>query len=57
MNINIVIQNNDIDSIVLSGSSGSLINDDMPDYDIYVYSKKRVNIEYRKYFAKKYSFD
>ena len=49
------IKTNDIDAIVLSGSKTSLINDEMSDYDIYIYSKERVNIETRKNFAKKYA--
>ena len=49
------IKSNDIDAIVLSGSKTSLINDEMSDYDIYVYSKEKVNIENRKNFAEKYS--
>ena len=50
-----VIKSNDIDAIVLSGSKTSLINDEMSDYDIYVYSKEKINIETRKNFAEKYS--
>ena len=42
-------QKNNIDAIVLSGSQTSLINDNMSDYDIYVYSKEKVNIEMREY--------
>ena len=49
------IKSNDIDAIVLSGSKTSLINDEMSDYDIYVYSKEKINIETRKNFAEKYS--
>ena len=49
------IKSKDIDAIVLSGSKTSLINDEMSDYDIYIYSKERVNIETRKNFAEKYS--
>ena len=49
------IKTNDIDAIVLSGSKTSLINDEMSDYDIYVYSKEKINIETRKNFAEKYS--
>lgn len=48
------INSDDIDALVLSGSKSSLINDEMSDYDIYVYSKNRVNIETRKKFANKY---
>ena len=48
-------QKNNIDTIVLAGSQTSLINDNMSDYDIYVYSKEKVNIEMREKFAKKYS--
>ncbi|EKV55817.1 DUF4037 domain-containing protein [Brachyspira hampsonii] len=51
--------NNNIDSIVLSGSRSSLINDDMSDYDIYVYSKGLLNssedIELRRKFAEKHA--
>lgn len=50
-----VIKSNDIDAIVLSGSKTSLINDEMSDYDIYVYSKEKINIETRKNFAEKYA--
>ena len=57
--IKIMTKNNNIDSIVLSGSKTSLINDDMSDYDIYVYSKgltkSRKGIECRKEFAEKYA--
>ena len=49
------IKSNDIDAIVLSGSKTSLINDEMSDYDIYIYSKERINIETRKNFSEKYS--
>lgn len=49
------IKSNDIDAIVLSGSKTSLINDGMSDYDVYIYSKERINIETRKNFAEKYS--
>lgn len=48
------IKSDDIDAFVLSGSKTSLINDEMSDYDIYVYSKDKVNIETRKKFASKY---
>ena len=48
-------QKNNIDAIVLAGSQTSLINDNMSDYDIYVYSKEKVNIEMREKFTKKYS--
>lgn len=44
----------DIDALVLAGSKMGLINDEMSDYDIYVYSKDKVNIETRKKFARKY---
>ena len=50
-----VLKNNDIDAVVLSGSRTSLINDDMSDYDIYVYSKNRVDMNSRNSFAEKYS--
>ncbi|WPC37776.1 DUF4037 domain-containing protein [Brachyspira hyodysenteriae] len=57
--IKIMTKNNNIDSIVLSGSRSSLINDDMSDYDIYVYSKgltkNKEDIESRKEFALKYA--
>ena len=57
--IKIMTKNNNIDSIVLSGSRSSLINDDMSDYDIYVYSKgltkNKEGIESRKEFAYKYA--
>ena len=49
------LKNNDIDAVVLSGSKTSLINDNMSDYDIYVYSKNRVDINTRKKIAEKYS--
>ena len=49
------IKTNNIDAIVLSGSKTSLINDEMSDYDIYIYSKEKVNIETRKRFAEKYA--
>lgn len=48
------IKSDYIDAFVLSGSKTSLINDEMSDYDIYVYSKDKVNIETRKKFANKY---
>ena len=48
-------QKNNIDAIVLSGSQTSLINDNMSDYDIYIYSNEKINIEMREKFAKKYS--
>lgn len=46
---------NDVDAVVLSGSKISVINDEMSDYDIYVYSKSRVDIDIRKSFAEKYA--
>ena len=53
--IKIMTKNNNIDSIVLSGSKTSLINDDMSDYDIYVYckasAKSREDMDSRKEFA------
>ena len=48
-------QKNNVDAIVLAGSQTSLINDNMSDYDIYVYSKDKINIEMREKFAKKHS--
>ena len=57
--IKIMARNNNIDSIVLSGSKTSLINDDMSDYDIYVYckasAKSREDMDSRKEFADKYA--
>ncbi|WP_295159782.1 DUF4037 domain-containing protein [uncultured Brachyspira sp.] len=53
--IEIIVKNNDVDSVVLSGSRTSLINDDMSDYDIYVYSKDRIDLESRIKFAEKYA--
>ncbi|MEI0525518.1 DUF4037 domain-containing protein [Brachyspira murdochii] len=57
--IKIITENNNIDSIVLSGSRSSLINDSMSDYDIYVYSKSllksKEDIESRIKFAEKYA--
>ena len=57
--IKIMTRNNNIDSIVLSGSKTSLINDDMSDYDIYVYckasAKSREDMDSRKEFASKYA--
>ncbi|MEI0559700.1 DUF4037 domain-containing protein [Brachyspira intermedia] len=57
--IKIMTKNNNIDSIVLSGSKTSLINDDMSDYDIYVYckasAKSREDMDSRKEFADKYA--
>ena len=57
--IKIMARNNNIDSIVLSGSKTSLINDDMSDYDIYVYCKASAksieDIASRKEFASKYA--
>ena len=57
--IKIMTKNNNIDSIVLSGSKTSLINDDMSDYDIYVYcacsAKSREYMDSRKEFADKYA--
>lgn len=49
------IKTNDIDAIVLSGSKTSLINDEMSDYDVYIYSKEKVDIETRKNFIEKYA--
>lgn len=53
--IKIITENDNIDSVVLSGSRSSLINDEMSDYDIYVYSKNIPDINLRKEFADKYS--
>lgn len=53
--IDMSVRVSDIDAVVLSGSQTSLINDYMSDYDIYVYSKNRVDIEVRKSFAEEYA--
>lgn len=44
-----------INSIVLSGSKTSLINDDMSDYDVYVYSDEPVSLDFRENLIKKFS--
>ena len=36
-----------VNSVVLSGSKTSLINDDLSDYDVYVYSNEPIPVEYR----------
>lgn len=44
-----------VNSVVLSGSKTSLINDDMSDYDMYVYSSERIPLEFREELIKKFS--
>lgn len=46
-------QKNNIDAIVLSGSQTSLINDNMSDYDIYVYSKRKSKYRNERKICKK----
>lgn len=44
-----------VNSVVLSGSKTSLINDEMSDYDLYVYSSKPISLEVREKIIKKFS--
>ena len=44
-------------AVVLSGSRTSNQNDEMSDYDIYVYSDAEIPVEFRTKLAKKYSDD
>ena len=44
-----------VNSVVLSGSKTSLINDDMSDFNIYVYSSGSIPLETREEIIKKYS--
>lgn len=44
-----------VDAVVLSGSQTGLINDDMSDYDMYVYSSQAIPLDFRKELAKKYT--
>ena len=44
-------------AVVLSGSRTSNQNDEMSDYDIYVYSDAEIPVEFRTELAKKYSDD
>ena len=53
--IDMSVNKNNVDAVVLSGSKTSSINDEMSDYDIYVYSKDRIDIDIRKSFADKYA--
>ena len=53
--IDMSVNRNDVDAVVLSGSKTSSINDEMSDYDIYVYSKDRIDIDIRKSFADRYA--
>ena len=43
-----------VNSVVLSGSKTNLINDDMSDYDLYVYSSKPVPLDVRKIIISKF---
>lgn len=42
-------------SVVLSGSKTGLINDEMSDYDMYVYSNEPISLEVREKIVKKFS--
>ncbi len=42
-------------AIVLSGSKTSLINDEKSDYDIYIYSDKEIDVDFRHQLAEKYA--
>lgn len=44
-----------VNSVVLSGSKTNLINDDMSDYDLYVYSSKPIPLDVRKIIISKFS--
>ena len=44
-----------VNSVVLSGSKTSLINDDMSDFDVYVYSSEKIPLEFRENLIKKFS--
>lgn len=44
-----------VNSVVLSGSKTSLINDDMSDYDVYVYSSEPISLEVREALIKKFT--
>lgn len=44
-----------VNSVVLSGSKTSLINDEMSDYDMYVYSSEPIPLELREEIAKKFT--
>ncbi len=46
---------NSVNSVVLSGSKTSLINDDMSDYDVYVYSSESIPLEIREDIIKKFT--
>lgn len=43
-----------VDTVVLSGSQTGLFNDEISDYDVYIYSSKKVPLEFRKKLAEKY---
>ncbi len=45
----------DVESIMLSGSAGSKMDDEYSDYDLYIYSKKPICIEKRRDIIEKYS--
>lgn len=44
-----------VNSVVLSGSKTSLINDEMSDYDVYVYSNEPIPLDFREKLVKKFS--
>lgn len=44
-----------VNSVVLSGSKTSLINDDMSDYDVYVYSSEPIPLEIREKIIKTFT--
>ena len=48
-------KNENIEAIVFSGSSSYEYDDEFSDYDVYIYSKDGVNVEFRKEIAEKFS--
>ncbi len=44
-----------VNSVVLSGSKTNLINDEMSDYDMYVYSSEPISVELREIIAAKFT--
>ncbi len=44
-----------VEAVVISGSKTGLIHDEMSDFDLYIYSKEPVDIDFRKKLAKQYT--
>lgn len=45
----------EVEAVALSGSKTGLINDELSDFDMYVYSKEPVPLDFREQLAAKYT--